>query len=88
VIYDATPGGSGLSKLLFRRLEEAHRVALDILANCDCEDGCPRCVYDPFCGNNNRLLSRRGALRLLKAVLSGRRPPGLELVSPPGGGLP
>jgi len=88
VIYDATPGGSGLSKLLFKRLEKAHRIAYDILANCDCEDGCPRCVYDPFCGNNNRLLSRKGALKLIDAVLKGlvKAPLGLDIMA--GGGLP
>ena len=88
IIYDATPGGSGLSKLLFRRLERAHRIAHDILANCDCEDGCPRCVYDPFCGNNNRILSRLGALRLAEAVLAGQihAPLGLEVLGE--GGLP
>ncbi len=69
VIYDSTPGGSGLAKLLYGRLEKAHRVALEIMKNCSCYDGCPRCVYDPFCGNNNRLLSRKKALSLLEEVL-------------------
>ena len=88
VIYDATPGGSGLSKLLYRRLERAHRIAYDILAKCDCEDGCPRCVYDPFCGNNNRFLSRRGALELVKAVLAGEIHAPLGPGAPGVGGLP
>ena len=88
IIYDATPGGSGLSKLLFKRLEKAHRLAHDILANCTCEDGCPRCVYDPFCGNNNRLLSRKGALRLIERVLRGeiQVPLGLDVLGE--GGVP
>jgi DEAD/DEAH box helicase domain-containing protein len=71
VVYDSTPGGSGLAKLLYRRLGKAHRVAYEILSQCGCEDGCPRCVYDPFCGNNNRTLSRRGGLKLIEAVLKG-----------------
>ncbi|MCX8204624.1 MAG: DEAD/DEAH box helicase [Candidatus Nezhaarchaeota archaeon] len=70
VIYDATPGGSGISRLLYERLEKAHRVALEILSYCNCHDGCPRCVYDPFCGNGNRALSRRKALFLLRSVLA------------------
>ncbi|RLI10893.1 DEAD/DEAH box helicase [Candidatus Bathyarchaeota archaeon] len=86
VIYDATPGGSGLAKLLFKRLEKAHEIARDILANCDCEDGCPRCIYDPFCGNNNRVLSRKGALKLIEAVLRGevRAPIGLDVMGEAG----
>ncbi len=86
VIYDATPGGSGLAKLLFRRLERAHRIAHDILAKCDCADGCPRCIYDPFCGNNNRVLSRKKALRLLEGVLRGEvwAPLGLDVLGEAG----
>lgn len=72
VVYDSTPGGSGLARLLYRRLGEAHRIAYEILSQCRCEDGCPRCVYDPFCGNNNRTLSRKGGLRLIEEVLKGR----------------
>lgn len=72
VVYDSTPGGSGLARLLYRRLEKAHRVAYEILSQCECEDGCPRCVYDPFCGNNNRTLSRKGGLELIEEVLKGR----------------
>lgn len=78
VVYDSTVGGSGLSKLLFNRLERAHRVALEIMKGCTCHDGCPRCVYDPFCGNNNRLLSRRKAIALLEEALARAEPIPLE----------
>lgn len=72
VIYDSTPGGSGVAKLLYSRLEKAHRVAYDIVSKCTCEDGCPRCVFSPYCGNNNKMLSRRAAAEILGMVLSGR----------------
>ncbi len=84
VIYDSTPGGSGLARLLYRRLEEAHRVAREILAQCSCEDGCPRCVYSPYCGNNNRVLSRTAALRLVETVLRGVAAPEAEVEEPLG----
>ncbi|MEZ0394581.1 MAG: DEAD/DEAH box helicase [Desulfurococcaceae archaeon] len=67
-IYDAAPGGSGLAKLLFERFERAEEVALEIVSSCDCEDGCPRCIYSPFCGNNNRVLSRRRAAYVLRSL--------------------
>nr|WP_306305629.1 helicase-related protein [Metallosphaera hakonensis] len=54
VIYDSTIGGNGVSRLLYQRLESAYDIALDIVKGCDCEDGCPKCVFDPYCGNNNR----------------------------------
>ncbi|MEM0131848.1 MAG: DEAD/DEAH box helicase [Saccharolobus sp.] len=71
VIYDATIGGSGVSKLLFERLEETYEIALDILKSCNCEDGCPKCVYSPYCGNNNKYLSRKKSLRLISGLLKG-----------------
>lgn len=71
-IYDSYPGGSGCSKLLFGRLEDTLSKALRILRLCDCEDGCPKCVYSPYCGNNNKVLSRRKALKMLEQVSGGR----------------
>ncbi|MEM1873935.1 MAG: Zn-binding domain-containing protein, partial [Acidilobaceae archaeon] len=71
VIYDSSPGGNGASRTLFERLDKAAALAARILAECACEDGCPRCVYSPYCGNNNKMLSRRGALRILEAVMRG-----------------
>lgn len=69
-IYDAFPGGSGVTKALFGRLEEALRKAFDIVSRCSCEDGCPRCIFSPYCGNNNRILSRRRAEKVLADTLS------------------
>lgn len=83
-IYDSYPGGSGCSKTLFSRLEEALARALRIVASCTCEDGCPRCVYSPFCGNNNKVLSRRKSLYLLRSLAEGRVE-GLELQASIGG---
>ncbi|BCU69399.1 DEAD/DEAH box helicase [Stygiolobus caldivivus] len=72
VIYDSVVGGSGVTKLLFERLEDAYMIAKDITENCDCEDGCPKCIYSPFCGNNNKVLSRRKSFRLIKTVTENR----------------
>lgn len=70
-IYDSVVGGSGASWLAFQRLEEAVEVAEKILAGCSCEDGCPRCIYSPYCGNNNEMLSRKGALEVVKMIKRG-----------------
>ncbi|MCX8209215.1 MAG: DEAD/DEAH box helicase [Sulfolobales archaeon] len=74
VFYDADIGGSGLAKLLYSRFEKAVEVAHSIVSRCDCEDGCPRCVYSPYCGNNNRYLSRTKASYVLHQTLGGRPP--------------
>ncbi len=89
VIYDSVPGGHGASRLVFERLERIHDIAENILAECDCEDGCPKCVYSPYCGNNNMFLSRRNALAILQYVhklASGR--PGYEVKYEPPSGKP
>ncbi|MCE4628107.1 MAG: DEAD/DEAH box helicase [Desulfurococcales archaeon] len=72
VIYDSVPGGNGASRLVFERYERVQDIAENILAACDCEDGCPKCVYSPYCGNNNQFLSRRTAYRILMEVLRAR----------------
>ncbi len=68
VIYDSVPGGNGASRLVYERIERVHDIAENILASCDCEDGCPKCVYSPYCGNNNMFLSRKTAYKILLAV--------------------
>lgn len=72
IIYDSVIGGSGVAKLLYDRLEDAYEVALDIVGKCDCEDGCPKCVYSPYCGNNNKMLSRKKSFRLISEVIKGK----------------
>ncbi|MET1160803.1 MAG: DEAD/DEAH box helicase [Thermoprotei archaeon] len=69
VIYDAAPGGSGLARLLYERFEKAEEIALEIMSKCDCEDGCPRCIYSPYCGNNNQVLSRKKAVYVLSDII-------------------
>ena len=68
-IYDTSQGGSGLSLLLMNRLEIVLKRALNLLMACKCIDGCPRCIYSPYCGNNNEILSRRLALEVLREII-------------------
>lgn len=74
-VYDATIGGNGLSKLLFKRLRNAFRIAHEILKNCDCkrDDGCPKCTYSYRCGNNNKPLSKIGAMEIAEKILRGEK---------------
>ena len=69
-VYDGAKGGSGLSKLLYDRLEEGFRRSLEILKSCKCTtaDGCPRCTYSYQCGNNNQPLSKQGAIESLEQL--------------------
>jgi DEAD/DEAH box helicase domain-containing protein len=73
-IYDGSPGGNGLAKLLYDRFEAGVERATEILKLCKCQrdDGCPRCTYSYQCGNNNRPLFKAGALASAEALLRGK----------------
>lgn len=85
VVYDSHIGGNGTTRLLMRSFRRALEIALKIVKGCDCADGCPKCVFSPYCGNNNKMLSRRNAARIIEAVLSGARAEAVE--APTGRGI-
>ena len=43
-LYDAFPGGVGLSAPLYERREDLVRLARELVHRCDCRAGCPACV--------------------------------------------
>ncbi|MGQ4890982.1 MAG: DEAD/DEAH box helicase [Candidatus Njordarchaeia archaeon] len=71
VIYDGTPGGNGVSKLLFNRFNKAVSRSYDILTLCKKPnlEEFNKCVYSYRCGNNNRPLFAPGALKVLELML-------------------
>ena len=44
VLYDQVPAGIGFSQKLFEIHDELLRRALELVEECECEDGCPSCV--------------------------------------------
>lgn len=70
VIYDAVPGGAGVAELAFEAADQHLRAALESIAACPCQDGCPSCVQSPKCGNANEHLDKGAAADLLRAVLA------------------
>ncbi|MCL2803885.1 MAG: DEAD/DEAH box helicase [Micrococcales bacterium] len=70
-IYDGVPGGAGLAERAFSRRRELLQATEARLAQCDCDEGCPSCVQSPKCGNANQILSKPGALALVRAMLQG-----------------
>jgi len=43
-LYDAYPGGIGFSEPLFRAHELLMTQTRELIAGCECEEGCPSCV--------------------------------------------
>jgi DEAD/DEAH box helicase domain-containing protein len=67
-LYEAMPGGVGLSERLFMRHDELVAGAADLVAGCSCQSGCPACTgprLDPMVD------AKALALRLLRALGAG-----------------
>ena len=69
-VYDAAPGGSGLSFQGFKQLEEWFKTVLNTISNCSCPSGCPACIQSPKCGNGNEPLAKTAAVALLTRLVS------------------
>ncbi len=70
-VYDGYPGGVGYAWAGGHAFADWLEAARDLLAACDCQAGCPRCVLSPKCGNGNQYLDK-GAARVLAGALLGR----------------
>ncbi len=69
-VYEAYPGGAGISPVAFTVGADLLRAAVEAIRRCPCTSGCPSCVQSPKCGNFNEPLSKDGAVRLLDTILS------------------
>lgn len=80
VIYDSVPGGTGYLKQLMQHddaLIHVFEKALDVLENCGCKndperDGCYHCLYAYRQNRDVGNVSRKTAIQLVHAVLSGK----------------
>ena len=69
-IYDAHPGGIGITEKGFEMIGELWQATLRAVEVCPCVDGCPSCVQSPKCGNNNEPLDKEAALILLEELVA------------------
>ena len=68
-IYDGYPGGVGLSRKAFEKIDEFLELTHRAIAECSCEIGCPSCVHSPKCGSGNRPIDKQAALQILDRLL-------------------
>jgi len=68
-IYDGYPGGVGYSHAGAHVFADWLHATRDLLRDCPCRDGCPRCILSPKCGNGNQYLDKGAALQAAEALL-------------------
>jgi DEAD/DEAH box helicase domain-containing protein len=68
-IYDGYPGGVGYTRAGTSVFPEWLQAALELLKDCPCKTGCPRCVLSPKCGNGNQYLDKHAAKVLANELL-------------------
>ena len=70
-VYDNYPGGIGFSEPLFRMHDELLEGTRRLIAECECESGCPGCV-GPV--GNTGPLAKAAALRILDLLMAAALP--------------
>ena len=58
-IYDAYEGGIGICEKAIDVFSKLTNSTRNLLKTCECEDGCPSCIYSPKCGNENKPLHKK-----------------------------
>ncbi|GAQ89048.1 ATP-dependent helicase [Klebsormidium nitens] len=70
-IFDAYPGGIGITKQAYGKIEEVWRQALSVLRECDCSEGCPSCVQpSSFESVSGSMAVKKACRILLEALLA------------------
>ena len=65
-IYDGYEGGIGITEKAVDVFVDLVKSTLDLLNNCDCQSGCPSCIYSPKCGNDNKPLHKNATKYILE----------------------
>lgn len=70
-LYDAFPGGVGLSAPLYERREDLVRLARELVRRCDCRGGCPACVGPVLAADEENERSLKSlATRVLDLIIA------------------
>jgi DEAD/DEAH box helicase domain-containing protein len=69
-IYDGFEGGIGISETLYAKINELWEKTRQLIENCECNDGCPSCIFSPKCGNENEPLDKKAAILILNRLLN------------------
>ena len=65
-IYDGYEGGIGICEKAVDVFVDLLNSTIDLLDNCQCQSGCPACIYSPKCGNDNKPLHKNATKYILE----------------------
>ena len=68
-VFDAVPGGIGLTEALFNNAEDWLARVAEQLFSCTCKSGCPSCVLSPRCPYSNEGVDKDAAGEVVRAFL-------------------
>ena len=66
--FDTTDGGNGASEEIWKQLPLFAAKAMSLALNCECSDGCPKCLTQLGCPQQNQGLHKKVGLFLLEAI--------------------
>ncbi len=69
-IYDAYEGGIGISEKAIDVFYDLVKSTKQLLDTCQCEEGCPKCIYSPKCGNDNKPLDKNATKYILDYIFN------------------
>jgi len=69
-LYDGFEGGIGLTEKAFQLTDDIFKMTYELVRDCQCEEGCPACIYSPKCGNGNRPLDKEATRMILKELIA------------------
>ena len=68
--FDTTDGGNGASEEIGKQLPLFAAKAMSLALNCECSDGCPKCLIQIGCPQQNQGLHKKVGLFLLEAIVA------------------
>jgi DEAD/DEAH box helicase domain-containing protein len=66
--FDTTDGGNGASEEIGKQLPLFAEAAMSLALSCECSDGCPKCLIQIGCPQQNQGLHKKVGLFLLEAI--------------------
>lgn len=69
IFYDKPGQDAGVCAQMFGHVDTLLQIALRVIEECGCTEGCPGCIETPTCLHDNDVSSKLGAMAVLRGLL-------------------